>query len=571
MVNGDKKADLLFVNGKIITVDSRFSIQQAIAVKHVWIIAVGTDDEIKELKGPNTEVVDLKGKVLLPGANDTHTHGVFYGGTRPPLCLDLTYPNVQSITDIAEVLKKEVGKRKPGEWIRGFGWDLGFLEECKNHPDRLPRKYDFDAVSLHHPIALNDFSAHTLVVNSKALELAGIDKDTRDPGEGVMERDPDTGEPTGIFKEFAAQAMVSKLIPLYTMDELRQATITAMNEMNKNGITSFTDSSLGPGGNEFVGGLLGEQCIEVYRNLHDEGKLTARVTIGLLMGKYGTISYNDVKKGLETIKLPEGLNELWLRIPMLKIFADGIPMTKTAWMWEEYIGGGYGSLCVPGATDDERYHELIKIICLAHDHGYQVGIHGVGDRASDAAVDGIIKAMCDNPRGDPRHYLIHGDNMTRKCALRMARNRIGSSMQPYIKGQIAEILKLFVGEERAAHNWPMRTVLDAGVMLSGSSDTPCTYPNWRLAVQAAVLREAWGSGETSGPDECITIEEAIRMYTINGAWQDHMDTIKGSIEVGKLADLQVLGEDILSIDPHQIGQIPVLMTIVGGKVVYEAS
>ena len=572
MVNSFKKADLLFVNGKVITVDSRFSIKQAIAVKNGWIVAVGSNDEIKELKGSNTQIIDLKGRPLLPGTNDTHTHAVLFGGTKPPLCLDLRYPNARSISDMVKMLKDEVKRKKPGEWIRGFGWDLGFLEECKNDPERLPRKSDFDVVSPDHPIAFIDFSAHTLVVNSKALELAGLDKNTPDPGEGgVMERDRDTGEPTGVFMEFPAQALVNKAIPLYTMGELEQAAIAAMGEMNKNGITSFTDSAIGPGGNAFVGGTLGERCIDVYKGLHDEGRLTARVTIGLLMGQYGRISYKELRKGLETIRLPEELNERWLRIPTIKVFADGVPMIKTAWMWEPYLGGGYGSLCVSGANDEARYDELMKIIRLAHDQGYQLAIHAVGDRANDAAIDGIVQAMRENPRGDPRHYLIHGDNMSPECAHRMGVNRIGSSMQPYLKGQTADFLKLSLGEKRAAYNWPMKTVLNAGVVVSGSSDTPCTYPNWLLGVQAAVLRESWDSGQVSGPDECITVKEAITMYTINGAWQDHMDAIKGSIEVGKLADLQVLGADILSVDPHEIGQIPVTMTLVGGKIVYESS
>jgi len=570
MANQEGSADLLIVNGKVITVDRHFSTHQAVAVKNGWIIAVGTDKELKDLKGTRTQLIDLKGKPLLPGTNDTHTHAVLFGATRPPLCLDLMYPKAKSIADIVGMVQGEVKRKKPGEWIRGFGWDQGFLDECKNDPARLPRKWDFDAVSPDNPVALNDFSAHTLVVNSKALELAGIDKHTPDPGEGVMERDPDTGEPTGVFLEFGAQALVSKAIPLYTTEELRQAAVNAMDIMNENGITSFTDVALGPGGNEFVGGALGERCIEVYKALHDEGKLTARVTIGLLMGKYGSISYTDLRSGLENIKLPEGLNETWLRIPTIKVFADGIPMTKTAWMWKSYLDGGHGCLCVPGANDKERYAELMKIIRLVHDSGYQLAVHVVGDRASDAAVDGIELAMRDNPRGDPRHYLIHGDNMRPECARRMGRNRIGSSMQPFIKGQIADVMELFVGEKRAAYNWPIRTVMDAGVVVSGSSDTPCTYPNWLPGVQTAVLRESLASGRVSGPDQRISLEEAIAMYTINGAWQDHMDDIKGSIEVGKLADLQVLEEDILSVDHHEIGQIQVDMTIVDGKIVYES-
>jgi predicted amidohydrolase YtcJ len=258
----------------------------------------------------------------------------------------------------------------------------------------------------------------------------------------MMERDPDTGEPTGVFMEFAAQALVNTVIPLYTMDELRQAAVAAIDEMNKNGITSFTDAALGPGGNEFSGGLLGERCIEAYKGLHDARELTARVTIGLLMGQYGSISHEDLRTGLETIQLPGELDEIWLRIPTVKVFADGIPHTKTAWMWEPYLGGGYGALCVPGANDDERYEELMKIIRLAHDRGYQLAIHVVGDRASDAAVDGIVQAMRENPRGDPRHYLLHGDFMSPECARRMRMNRIGLSIQPYLKGQFVDIFGL---------------------------------------------------------------------------------------------------------------------------------
>lgn len=565
-----KGADLILVNGKVVTVDGRFSICQAIAVKNGWIIAVGADNEVRNLSDGKTEVVDLKGKVVLPGGNDSHMHGVLYGGTRPPLSLDLTFPKVKSIKDMAEELRKAVPGYRPGDWIRGFGWYQGFLEECEKDPDKLPRKYDFDAVSRDNPILFTDFSIHTLVVNSKALEIAGITKNTPDPSDGVMERDPATGDPTGVFKELAAQAMILKSVPLLTLDEIRQAALAGMKELNKNGITSFTDGALGPGGDQYLGGLLGTRCIDAYKQLYEEGKLTARVTIGLLMGRYGALSYNDLKTGLDSFVVPQGLDPMWLQMPMVKIFADGIPLTKTSWMWDEYLGGGYGTLSVPGNSDEERYGELIRLIGLVHERGFQVGVHAIGDRATDAAVDGFIKAMQDNPRGDPRHYLIHGDFITPSCGRRMAHHRIGVSMQPTIGVQIADINELIVGVERTAYEWPTRTMLDAGVMLTGSSDAPVTYPNWRLSLQSAVLREAWGSGKPSGPEESITIEETLRMYTTNGAWQDRMESIKGSIEVGKVADLQVLGADILTVDPHGIGDIPVVMTLVGGKMVYEA-
>ncbi len=169
-----------------------------------------------------------------------------------------------------------------------------------------------------------------------------------------------------------------------------------------------------------------------------------------------------------------------------------------------------------------------------------------------------------------RHYIIHGDFITPREVERAAKHRIGINMQPYIQSLIADAEPLIVGAQRAAYEWPFRTVLDGGVPLSFSSDLPVTYPNWRQGIQSAVLREAVGSGKVSGPEERLTVEEAIRAYTIQGAWQDRMEQLKGSIEVGKLADFCVLGEDILAIEPHKIKDIPVLMTIINGEIVYDA-
>ena len=211
------EADLVIMNGKVITVDKDFSIQQAVAVKDGKIVSVGTNDEVKSFIGSNTQVLDLRGKPILPGINESHMHPAFFGATRPPLAIDLTFPAVKSIPDMVDALQKKVSKTPPGEWIRGFGWDQASLEECKNDPSVLPRKGDLDAVSPDHPVAFTDFSCHTLLVNSRALEIAGVTKDTPDPVSGEMERD-ENGEPTGILKEPMAQALVSEQVPLLTRD-----------------------------------------------------------------------------------------------------------------------------------------------------------------------------------------------------------------------------------------------------------------------------------------------------------------------------------------------------------------
>jgi len=536
-------------------------------------VAVGTNDEVKAFAGSNTRVLDLKGKPILPGINESHMHAPFFGATRPPLAIDLTYPAVKSIPELVDALRREVEKTEPGEWIRGFGWDQGSLEECKSDPAMLPRRSDIDPVSPDNPVVFTDFSGHTLLVNGKVLELAGITKDTPDPESGEMERDPETGEPTGIFKELGAQALVSTVVPLLTREEKKQALLTALSHLNANGVTSFTDAAIGPGGEAYVSGVMSAEFVGLYKELLEEGNLTARVTVLLLMGDYGALTLEDLKKNIETFKVPMDVDKAWLNFPAIKIFADGIPLTYTSWMNEDYVSGdaGYGTSVIPGKTDQEQRDNLIEMITYVHSKGYQIGLHATGDRAIDAAVDGFIKACEDKPGGDPRHYIIHGDFISREKAEALARHNCGIAMQPFISVMIADFEPTVVGEERAAYEWPTRTVLDAGLNLTSSSDAPVTYPNWRLGIQAAILREGLLSGKVSGPEECITVEEAIRTYTINGAWQDHMEDVKGSIEVGKLADFCIIGDDILTIDPHKIGEIPVFMTIVGGKIVFDES
>ena len=566
------KADLVIKNAKVITVDKDFSIRQAVAVKDGKIVAVGNDDEVKAYIAADTRVLNLKGKPLLPGINESHMHAPFFGASRPPLSLDLTYPTVKSIPDMVAALRKKAAEVKPGEWIRGFGWDQSTLEECRSDPAKLPRKWDLDSVSPDHPVAFTDFSVHTLLVNSKALELAGISKDTPDPPSGEIERDAN-GEPTGIFKEPGAQALVAAHVPLLTREEKKTALLTTLSHLNANGVTSFTDAAIGPGGETFLYGVMSAEFIDLYQELLAEDKLTARVAVLLLLGDYGALTYEDLENGLKTTQVPTDIDKTRLQFPGVKIFADGIPLTYTSWMNEDYVSGnaGHGRSVIPGNTDAEQRANLIDMIKLVHRHGYQIGLHATGDRAIDAAVDGFVEAIKEVPGGDPRHYIIHGDFIAKKKAEMLARHNCGIAMQPFISVMISDFEPTVVGEQRAAYEWPTRTVMDAGANLTSNSDAPVTYPNWRLGVQAAVLRKGLVSGKVNGPEESLTVEEAIRTYTINGAWQDHMESVKGSIEVGKAADFCVIGDDILAVDPHKIGEIPVLMTIVGGKIVYEQS
>lgn len=561
-------ADSIYVNGKIVTVDAADSIAQALAVKGDTILAVGSAAEVREWAGSGTEVVDLGGKTVVPGINDSHTHAAMYGGSRPPLTLDVGHPAVRSIAEIKEMVRARAAELKPGEWIRGNGWDAGYLEECKADPARCMTRADFDEVAPDNPVYLVHFTQHQLVANSLALKLAGITRDTSTESGSEVVKDPATGEPTGVLVELPAQGILMRAVPLWTREEKRAAILQMMRLMNARGITSVTDAALGPGGIGYQGGLLGSECISVYNDLHNEGAMTVRVNVLYLFGEYGAISLKDFQRSIQEIGVHSGFGDEWLKIGGIKLFADGIPQTKTAWLNEDYPDGGNGSLVIPGATPEERAEELAQMIVFAHKNGFQCGIHVIGDRAITACVDGVERAQREKP-WDLRHYLIHSDLATPADIQRMVRLGMGVSTQPILKWVFSDVIDQMIGIPRSEWQFPVRALLDAGVPVSLSSDAPVTEPDWLQGVEAAVLRKSKASGTVRGPAQRISVSEALRAYTMGGAWQDFMETRKGSLEVGKLADFCVLDQDILTVDPDAIHAIENVATVVGGKRVFE--
>lgn len=560
-------ADSIYVNGMIITVDAKDSVAEALAVKGDKILAVGSTSEIRELSGSATEVIDLAGKTVLPGINDSHTHAAMYGSSRPPLTLDLGFPTVKSIADIKEAVRERAAAIKPGEWIRGNGWDYGYLAECLADRSRALARWDLDEVAPDNPVFLVDFSQHRLVANSRALELAGITRDTTsEPGSEVV-KDPATGEPSGMLVELPAQGLLMREVPLFTRAEKRAAIVSVMQSMNARGITSVTDAALGAGGLGFQGGMLGSECISVYNDLHNEEALSLRINVLYLFGTYGAISLEDFKESIPVVGVHSGFGDEWLKIGGIKLFADGIPQTKTAWMHEEYPDGGNGSLVMPGATEEERREQLVNMIMFVHKNGFQCGIHAIGDRAIQSCVEGFLKAQQQDSQR-LRHYLIHCDMITDSDIKRIAANNIGVSAQSILKWVFSDDVDTVLGIERSERQFPLRSLLDAGVHLSLSSDTPVTAPDWLQGVEAAVLRKSKASGTVRGPQQRITTQEAIRAYTMGSAWQDHLERRKGSLERGKLADFCVLDQDILSVPAEDIHTITNVGTVVGGKVVY---
>ncbi len=558
-------ADLVLRAARVLTMDERNTLGTAVAVTDGVISAVGGDADVAPLIGPSTRVLDLPGATVLPGINDAHCHALAFGLDRPPFNLDLSYPTVRSIADVAESVREATRSRLPGEWIVGSGWDPGFLAECVAEPGRLPSRHDLDAVSPHNPVYLQDFSYHTAWVNSRALELAGYGPSTVAPTGATIARDPD-GWPSGYVTEGARYA-IRDLLPTPTHQMRRDAVRSAVATMNALGITSLTEPGMGPGD---AGGGMAEGGLEVYRDLEADGQLDARITVLILAVKMSR-SVEEFTENLGALSFPAYRDPRMVNVVGVKVMADGIPPNRTSWMHEPFVGGGCGGLTVGGESDEEREETLRAMIVHAHSLGYQLGVHITGDRGIDAVVDAFAEAVRLHPRRDPRHYVIHGDFMT-PHSLRVSREHgFGVNMNPTIKWTIADLEEEFVGPERAAYEFPYRTALDAGVTVTSGSDAPVTFPDWRQGVSTMVLRESKASGRVSGPEERIDVLEALRTYTSAPAWQDFAEGWKGSLEVGKVADICVVDGDLLTMDPHDIPAVPVLLTLLGGRAVHDAT
>ncbi|MFC1951396.1 amidohydrolase [Chloroflexota bacterium] len=541
-------ADLALIGGKIVTVDKDFSVKQAVAVKGDTIVAVRNNEHIRALIEKDTQVIDLKGKTVLPGIHDPHTHAAWFGGTLSDSILNLQHPNVNSISDVVQLVKNKTKELEPGQWVIGYGWGSMHLEEISRDPGRQPNKWDLDPVSPSNPVFLCDFSGHIGWCNSKAFEAANITETTPAPAGGEIRKDKTTRECTGLLVEMSAIGLLMQAVPKLTREQKRSAIAAALDVFASLGITTVTDSALGPAGDRLWGGLVGTECISIYNDLYNQGKLKARVNVMPWFGRYGTMSLDFMQQGIADMGVHTGFGNARLRIAAAKIFADGVPgpTSKSAWMSNAYADGTYGRLMMPGNSEEDRYNELMAMISYAHKHGFQLGIHSCGDRTNKACVDGFSAALSSEPR-DARHYLIHGSTVSDDTIEKMLAGNIGICTQP-------SILK-FQAQNSSASS-ALKKLVDAGVHISSSSDAPITYPGWISGI--AILVDGAG----------LSIKEAIQTYTVNAAWQNHMEDIVGSIEEGKLADFCILDRDILSINVKEIENTTNVMTIIDGNIVY---
>lgn len=388
--------NLIVHSGRVATLDAVSTFVEAVAIAGEQIVAVGSNADILPLAGPSTRMVDAAGGSVLPGINDSHLHLQFFGLSRPPFSLDVSDRTVATVADVRRLVAERAAATPPGTWIQGWGWTDRHLAELRERGSG-PARTDLDDVSEQHPVLLTHYSGHAAWANSRALAAAGVTAHTPDPEAGEIVRDPATGAPTGELRE-AAVALVADRVPEPAPQDRQSATVAALAELNALGVTSVTDPIVTP------------PMLRDYVALRADDALTARVTT-LLNWTWPSVTTSTevIEDAMRYVGSASGLGDDWLRVGGCKIFADGIPILRSAWMSRPYDNGCCGSLVTDGVDDALRVETLRSVVEMLHRHRFQVQVHSTGDLACDAVVDAFAAAMAADPWQAARHVLIHAN------------------------------------------------------------------------------------------------------------------------------------------------------------------
>lgn len=499
--------------------------------------------------------IDLQGRTVLPGLDDAHLHAYSFGRTLT--AIDLR--PARSLSDLCTRLSSERPERTG--WYRGHGWE-GTSIVGSGAQGRLTA-IDIDAATPHGPALLGDSTGHLALCNTQALRAAGIGPSTPDPIGGIIDRDQ-AGQPTGLLME-SAVALVSRAIPSISPAERRSAILAAQSELLRRGIIAITDPGLGPGGTTLLDGTGTFDAICAYRDLEAGGDLLMRTHVMLLFGGLGGTSAREVAEGLDEWGPPRRAHRTGrLSVDQLKVFADGIPRSRTAWLREPYDDCTHGHLTVSGDTDQARVTELNAIIAAAATRGWQVGAHCTGDAAIGAFID-AVEATNTGPA--LRHYLIHADLIAPMDLMRLPRLGMVLNTNPSIRWTVGRRVEPIIGQDRNLRRQPLRRALDAGVFVVASSDAPVVAPDWQTIMAAAMTRSMKDDPAYSD-DQAVSAHEAIDMMTSTAAWQSHEESWRGRIAPGMAADLVVLDTDAHWNEPWSLADASVAATIIDGEVVY---
>ncbi|MCZ2389854.1 MAG: amidohydrolase [Acidobacteria bacterium] len=528
-------ADLVIKNANIRTMDDKRSVVRSMAVLNGRIIALGSDDEIKPLVGAKTRVIDAGGKTVIPGFNDAHLH--FTPGGEQLSLVDLR--SSRSPQEFAQRIKDYAAKLKEGEWITGGRWDHENWT-----PANLPTKELIDSVVAKNPVFVNRLDGHMGVANSLALKLAGITKDTKDVAGGVIVRDAN-GEPTGVLKD-AAMGLVARVIPPSSFAQRLAAAEAATNYAASLGVTSAQDMQAG-------------RNLAVYEELLRQGKLKTRLYAGADLADW---------KERADVGIRHNFGGPMLRTGTLKGYGDGSLGSSTAWFFEPYSDMPSTS----GVPSAEMPH-LYEYVSAADKNGLQVMIHAIGARTNATILDIYERVEKENGPSDRRFRIEHAQHLRVSDIPRFAKLGVIASMQPVHLTDDGRWAEKRLGKERLKGTYAFKSLIESGAHVAFGTDWSVAPLNPLFGIYAAVTRRTTDDKNPGGwlPDEKISVDQAVLCYTLGSAYAEYQENEKGTLEVGKLADLVILSDDIFVIDPVKIAEVKVLKTIVGGSVVFDSA
>jgi predicted amidohydrolase YtcJ len=539
--NPAQAADLILTNASIYTVDASRSWADSLAIKNGDIAYVGAHDGLNKFIGPETKVFDLQGKLVLPGFHDCHVHPLDGGKAQSECQLD----QAKNLSELIERVKKFATSHPEATWITGAGWALPTFDQAG------PRKEALDQVVADRPVYLEASDGHSAWVNSKALELAGIGKETADPLLGHIEKDPITGQPTGTLRELATD-MVSHLIPPLTHEQNVEYLERGIKTANSFGITSIQDAHVDA------------DILAAYNELQNRGRLNARTVAAM---------YVDPLKGEEQVSELRNLRATYsngmLRATSAKIFADGVIESHTAALLAPYTDRPNDSGTLNFPPDKMR-----AIVTALDKSGIQVHVHAIGDRAIRTALDAFQNAREVNGTNDNRHHIAHLELIDWHDIVRFRELGVSANFQAfwaYSDPYISKCTLPVLGDNRTNQLYRIASVFKTGAVVAAGSDWPVSSLNPIDAMEIAVTRRALGNTKEPSwiPDERATLKDMIAAYTIAGAYVNHQEKETGSLEVGKSADLIVLDKDLFNLSSDQIHSAKVLWTYLQGKVVYK--
>ena len=535
------EADLVIVNARVRTQDSARPTAEAVAVYGGRIAAVGTSAGVRALAGAKTRVIDAKGALVLPGFNDAHVH--FLSGGFQLSSVDLR--DAATPQEFAERIRRFSEKLPKGRWVTGGDWDHERWPNVDGVAP-LPTRELIDAFTPDRAVFVNRLDGHMALANSYALKLAGVTRDTPDPPGGLIVRDPKTGEPTGVLKD-AAQSFVWKVAPGAGFEEKLEAARAATAHAAAHGVTSVQDMSAG-------------DDVGVYQTLLERGELKTRV--------YAASPLSDWER-LKRVGVRRAFGSDMLRIGGLKAFSDGSLGSTTALFFEPYLDAPGSS----GLPSDEMFPEgaMLKRVEGADAAGLQVFIHAIGDKANDAVLNIYEQVEKRNGARDRRFRIEHAQHLRAQDIARFGRDKVVASMQPYHCIDDGRWAEKRIGRERAKGTYAFRSLLDAGAVLAFGSDWSVAPLDPVMGIYAAATRRTLDGKNPGGwvPEQKITVEEAVRAYTVGSAYAEFAENVKGTITAGKLADLVILDRDIFNLDPAEIEKVKVRVTVMDGRVVYE--